>query len=127
MAPVLPLDLHLTGGFILTIGPVRTEKGAIIEVTIQYFEGCHGWEVTERRLREVLGRDAVIEFRRVESHEEAVRLGFRGSPTVLLDGVDPFAEPEAPVGLACRIYRTEAGPEDAPSVEQLRTVLGAAS
>ena len=96
-------------------------------MTIQYFEDCRGWEVTERRLREVLGRDAVIKFRRVESHEEAVRLGFRGSPTVLLDGVDPFAEPEAPVGLACRIYRTESGPEDAPSIEQLRTALGVAS
>ena len=97
-----------------------------MQVTLQYFEGCRGWKVTERRLREVLGPDAVVGYRRVESHAEAVALGFRGSPTVLIDGVDPFAEAAAPAGLACRIYRTDQGPEDAPSVEQLRKALGVA-
>lgn len=42
---------------------------------------------------------------RVETIEEAERLGFHGSPSILVDGVDVFAEP-AGVGLSCRIYRT---------------------
>ena len=97
-----------------------------MQVTLQYFEGCRGRKATERRLREVLGPNGVIDSHKVESHAEAVALGFRGSPTVLLDGVDPFAEAGAPVGFACRIYRTEEGPEDAPSVEQLREAIGVA-
>ena len=95
-----------------------------MQVTLQYFEGCRGRKVTERRLREVLGPEAVIDYHKVESHVEAVALGFRGSPTVLVDGADPFAEVGAQVGMACRIYRTEEGPEDAPSVAQLRKAVG---
>ena len=38
-------------------------------------------------------------------------------------GVDPFVEASAPVGFACRVYRTEAGLEGAPSVTQLREVF----
>ncbi len=34
---------------------------------------------------------------------------FRGSPTVLVDGWDPFLDPASPVGLSCRVYRTEDG------------------
>ena len=48
-----------------------------------------------------------------------------GSPTLLVDGRDPWADAEAPVGLACRIYRTEAGAEGSPSVAQLAEVLAA--
>jgi hypothetical protein len=40
---------------------------------------------------------------RVETHEEAVRLGFRGSPTILVDGRDPFADGRGDLGLACRV------------------------
>ena len=34
---------------------------------------------------------------------------FAGSPTFLIDGVDPFAEPGRPTGMSCRIYRDTAG------------------
>ena len=33
-------------------------------------------------------------------------MGFHGSPYVLLDGHDPFAASDPPIGRACRIYRT---------------------
>ncbi len=59
----------------------------------------------------------------VTSAEQADAVGFRGSPTILVDGADPFADPDAPTGLACRIYRTAAGVEPAPTVEQFRAVL----
>jgi hypothetical protein len=57
--------------------------------------------------------------------EEALRLGFRGSPTILLDGQDPFADQDAPVGLACRLYATEGGLQGAPTIDQLRAALAA--
>jgi len=48
---------------------------------------------------------------------------FHGSPTVLIDGVDPFADWNAPIGVACRVYATPAGLDGAPSVEQLCAIL----
>ena len=46
---------------------------------------------------------------RVDTQERAEALSFRGSPTVLIDGVDPWDDPNAPAGLSCRIYRTADG------------------
>jgi hypothetical protein len=34
-----------------------------------------------------------------------------------------IADPDAGVGLSCRVYRTHEGPAGAPSVEQLREAL----
>lgn len=64
-----------------------------------------------------------MSYERVETPEEAGRLHFMGSPTFFIDERDPFADDEAPPGLACRIYQTESGPEGCPSVDQLEAVL----
>jgi len=96
-------------------------------VRLLYFEDCPNWRLAEARLREALARvgadpDAVTR-EQVTTVEQADALGFRGSPAILLDGIDPFAEPDAPTGLACRIYRTSTGFQPVPSVEQLAAVL----
>lgn len=94
------------------------------EVTLQYFDGCPNWEVTDHRLRSLedeLG--FTLRHARVETPEEAERLGFAGSPTVLVDGADPFATGDEPTGLACRVYATPEGPQGSPTLEQLRDVM----
>jgi hypothetical protein len=98
-----------------------------MNVTLQYLDECPNWKLVEQRLHAVLGPDSTIQYRLVESQEDAEQLGFTGSPTVLVDGVDPFANPGAPVGLACRVYLTAAGREGAPSIEQLREAMGVGS
>jgi hypothetical protein len=40
----------------------------------------------------------------IDTDEQARAQGFAGSPTFPINGVDPFAEPGAPIGLACRVY-----------------------
>ena len=60
---------------------------------------------------------------KVTTVRQADALGFRGSPAILVDGIDPFADPDAPAGLTCRIYRTAMGVQPAPTVEQLRVAL----
>ena len=99
-----------------------------MEITLQYFDGCPNWEVLDHRIAEALhGRtDASIIRQRVGTTEEAVRLGFHGSPTILIDGIDPFAEPSAPVGLACRVFRTPNGLAGSPTIEQLHAVFSEA-
>ena len=100
-----------------------------MQITLRYFDGCPNWRTAQERLRAGLAdagaADAAIALERVETHEEAVRLGFRGSPTVLIDGRDPFADERADVGLACRVYATPEGFQGAPTLDQLRTALGA--
>jgi hypothetical protein len=59
----------------------------------------------------------------VETPEDADRLEFAGSPTILVDGVDPFAQKGATVGLTCRVYRTPDGLAGSPTADQLRAVL----
>jgi len=63
----------------------------------------------------------------VVSQEEAERRGFTGSPTFLVDGVDPFAEPDADPGLSCRLYRAGGAVVGLPSATDLaRAVSGCA-
>jgi hypothetical protein len=76
--------------------------------------------------RPVHAATKLLTFQRVETPEEAERLAFRGSPTILVNGVDPFAEPGTPIGLACRVYRTPAGGDGAPTLSQLTEALEAA-
>ena len=99
-----------------------------MKVELLYFDGCPSWQETERRLHEALaGTDVPVTRVAVTTPEDAERLRFRGSPTVLVDGVDPFAEPDDPVGLSCRVFRTPDGLRGAPTVEQLAHALRAAS
>lgn len=98
-----------------------------MDVTLQYFDGCPNWVETRDRLREALQslgepEDTVV-LERVATPEDAERLGFRGSPTILVNGTDPFAEPSTPVGLACRMFQTPEGLRGAPTLEQLREAL----
>ena len=92
-----------------------------------YFDRCPNWEETDSHLRVLAEEfpDMVITRVLVESLEEADRVGFRGSPSVLIDGTDPFSDPDAPVGLSCRLYPTPDGLAGSPTREQLREALSA--
>ena len=96
-----------------------------MEITLQYFDGCPNWKAVDGRLAEILAdrTDATLTHQLVDTPDDARRLRFHGSPTVLIDGRDPFAEPDAPGGLACRVFRTPDGPAGGPTVEQLRAAI----
>ena len=97
-----------------------------MEVVVLYVKGCPNQELAESRLRtaaERLGRDLKIRPQRVESLTQAEELGFRGSPTLLVEGVDLFPKHPGATGLTCRLYPTERGLEGAPSLTQLEKVL----
>jgi len=98
-----------------------------VRVSLLYFDGCPSWHVTDERLRAALvmvGRgDAVVEHRQVSTPEQADATGFRGSPTVLVNGRDPFADRDSRGGLSCRLYRTPDGLAGSPTVEQLARAL----
>ncbi|WP_341954373.1 thioredoxin family protein [Salinibacterium sp. TMP30] len=96
-----------------------------MEITLQYFDGCPNWKVADQHINELVKEFPEITVSRhlVDTIEEAERVGFRGSPSILVDGVDLFAQADEPVGLACRRYLTPDGFAGSPTVEQLREKL----
>jgi hypothetical protein len=99
-----------------------------MRVELLYFKGCPNWRTVDRRLH-LLAREQGFEVhhRLVSTAEEAELEGFRGSPTVMVNGRDLFARCDEPIGMTCRLYRTPDGPAGAPTIDMLRVALGAAS
>lgn len=99
-----------------------------VELTLLHVPACPNAEAFESRLAAALdGRAGVVVRRReIADDRAAAEAGMHGSPTLLIDGVDPFAAPGEPPSLSCRLYRDEAGGLAAvPSVRALRDVLAA--
>ena len=59
----------------------------------------------------------------ITSQDQARRRGFTGSPTILLNGSDPFAAPAGPGAMACRLYSTPEGLRGVPAFRDLRQAL----
>lgn len=78
------------------------------------------------RLAEVT--DLPVATLEVTTDAEAAGLGMNGSPTLLIDGIDPFASADqCACGVSCRLYRDQEGRiVPAPSVDQLRDALAEA-
>lgn len=77
-----------------------------MDITVLYTEDCPSLEPLMAELHDLVrGRsDVTVTTTLVRSDDEASRLEFHGSPTILVDGSDPFPAPREPVGLSCRTY-----------------------
>jgi hypothetical protein len=62
----------------------------------------------------------------ISSREQAQDRGFVGSPTILIDGVDPFGVAGQSPAFACRVYVTPAGLSGAPPLGDVISALTAA-
>lgn len=98
-----------------------------MKVTIQYFDGCPHWKVADERVRRVLqdasADEVTLEYELIDSPETAEQVGFHGSPTILVDGRDPFVTGVQQVGMSCRVFRTGDGIQGAPTEAELRKLL----
>jgi hypothetical protein len=91
---------------------------------------CPNMTLLQERLAQVLeGRDDVsVRHQVIASEDEAARRGMHGSPTILVDGTDPFAGPGQLASVSCRLYRDHDGHVDgAPSVSHLRQAIAEAA
>jgi hypothetical protein len=73
-----------------------------ISVHVQMSPGCGHGQQTVALVRDVLAElapDGRVEIVDVRTIEDAERLGFRGSPTVLVEGADIEPRPLAGAGL----------------------------
>ncbi len=100
-----------------------------VKLRILTVAGCPHAPLLEQRLAAVLGdrTDAEITRRVIGDAGEAARAGMHGSPTILVDGTDPFAAGGQPASLSCRLYDNGPGlREGAPSVARLRQAISQA-
>jgi hypothetical protein len=101
-----------------------------LRVTLRHFDGCPHWRTAHERLRQALREEGLSHvepiLERLETPDEAERLRFVGSPTILVNGRDPFAGIDESFGMSCRVYQTPEGLAGSPTVEQLREVLRSA-
>ena len=96
-----------------------------MHITVQYVEGCPHLGLARQRVAAALDRlgiAAEVDDQAIRTDADASAMAFRGSPTILVDGEDRLPSGAA-TGLSCRLYRTGAGMQGAPSVEQLVEVL----
>lgn len=94
--------------------------GAGVHLTVLAVAGCPNVKLLDQRLMQVLGHrhDITVSRHVVSDEDQAARRGMHGSPTILVDGIDPFAGPGQPASVSCRLYR-----DGAPSVRQLRRAI----
>ncbi len=98
-----------------------------MDIEILYVAGCANLEPARRALAAALlaaGVEASVHETEVGDAVTAISAGMRGSPTILIDGVDAV-DSDAPDGsVSCRLYRGEGGGlQGAPPVGQLIEAL----
>ncbi|WP_245839209.1 alkylmercury lyase [Nocardia donostiensis] len=98
-----------------------------MNLEILYVPGCPNAAVLDQRLRRAATGQPMelhIAHRVVEDVDRARVTGMAGSPTLLVDGRDPFAIPGQAPSLSCRLYpREDGGLDGAPSVAVLHEAL----
>ena len=80
-----------------------------MHVTVLAVPDCPHLPVLDERLTEALdGLPAVtVSSQLIATEDEAARSGMHGSPTILIDGIDPYAGPGQPASVSCRLYRRQ--------------------
>lgn len=109
-------------------GPAGQKERAH-SIEFLFWQDCPSHPGALQRLREVMaeiGDESTIEQIEVLTDEDAECLGFPGSPTIRVDGVDvdPAGAAQMGTALTCRVYHLEDGRiSPLPSAEMIRRAL----
>jgi hypothetical protein len=103
------------------------QQDTTTRITVLTVPNCPNAPLIRERIAEALeGRTVPVEWIEVNDADEATRQGMTGSPTLLLDGIDPFADDGAVPSLSCQLYHHADGTTDgAPAAADLRRALTA--
>ncbi len=94
-------------------------------VQVLFVEGCPNVDLALARLSRAAsgaGVSITIDRRAVGDEAEAQALSMRGSPTILIDGID-VTTGAASGSLSCRLYRAGGRIDGAPSLDELVAAL----
>lgn len=86
---------------------MRYHRMKKIKIELQHFHGCPNSPLLIESVKKAIDGIPNIEYTEVivDSNDKAFEIGFRGSPTLLINGkdIENQPEPEQPA-LACRYY-----------------------
>ena len=109
---------------------MREPRGAkqSMKIEILYFDGCPNHKPAVERVRQVLAEEGLsAEVLEVNVSEPAIaqKVGFLGSPSIRVNGLDVEREArrERPCGMMCRTYAVNGRREGLPSHEMLRQAM----
>jgi hypothetical protein len=91
------------------------------KIELLYFESCPLYKQALENLRAVLAEnhiDSEVELINVDSPEKAETLGFYGSPSIRINGID-LEEKEGDYTYACRIYAINGHTSGIPTEEYI--------
>ena len=98
-----------------------------MKIELLWFDDCPSYQNARELLEQALREEKIIapiEMVQVRDNADAVAQKFLGSPTIRLNGVDPFAEAgQNNFAMQCRVYRTSAGLKGWPTKEMLRDAV----
>jgi hypothetical protein len=99
-----------------------------MKIEILYFDGCPNYKPALERVRQVLaeeGLSADVFEVNVSEPSIAQRIGFLGSPSIRVNGLDvePEARRESAYVMMCRTYAVNGRREGLPSHEMLRQAM----
>lgn len=108
--------------------PADDESHQTIDVELLVVGDCphesEAADLVRRALDDVGLCSTPFTTRVIRDLTEAERAGFVGSPTILINGADPFRlRPGSQPALACRMYRRGAGTLAVPELGPLRRAL----
>lgn len=92
-----------------------------INIEVQHFEGCPNSPILIKRVTEAMKLFDNIDYKEIiiDSDEKANEVNFRGSPTLLINGIDfEGSSDQDSFSLSCRIYRN-----GLPTVENITTEI----
>lgn len=98
-----------------------------MRLEVLHVPDCPSVALLDERIAEAVAGeriDVAITHRVVDNAATATAAGMTGSPTLLIDGDDPFAAAGLVPSVSCRLYPAAGGGVDrAPSVADLRAAL----
>ena len=105
------------------MSPETRPEAGIVTIEVLHIAECPGWVPTLALLRQALAELGLagtsVSARLIATPDEARNTGFAGSPTVLINGIDPFPSSSRTDELACRVYRNADGLSPHPSLGDL--------
>ncbi len=98
-----------------------------MDVSVLHIDDCPNWAEASSRLATALRNvgipDTEVRFVVLRTPEDASRVPFAGSPTIVVDGDDLFPSSGRTTDLACRVYFSEGHVAGLPSLEDIETAL----
>ena len=89
----------------------------MLDIEIQYVADCPNLSVLLERVEAVTCGQTTVRLHEIDPTER-VPAGFAGSPTLLVDGRNPFDVDDPDAGVTCTLR--------IPSIAELKTILDAA-